>query len=282
MTPIWYIWIFQITLRWKAFILFFLPAKGTAMQWPYNCWVWMVGLGPVIGVLSWWRGPTCPFCICATCESGSCRYVDGMACWFQVSGMFCCLSRWLSCYSSSNAFLYFVLLIFPQNLAFLGVVCFFFGSGVDLPTSRAPFSFTLLCGASKGSWPDLSLFQRTCLGILNYFRSVERTLTINTSGLTLVAGSLVPTIEDNSCVNMAKGGLGTLQGLGAHHYVHGTAAEHKVSLRFCWEFFLPQLSCLPSHLLLSPWNLLTWWSNRWGFLRIQLFRKVQCPLGSRT
>ncbi|XP_070274059.1 uncharacterized protein [Myotis yumanensis] len=70
--------------------------------------------------------------------------------------------------------------------------------------------------------------QRICLGILNYFRSVERTLTINTSGLTLVAGSLVPTIEESSWVNTAKGGSGTLQGLGAHHYVHGTPAEHKV------------------------------------------------------
>ncbi|XP_036025159.1 LOW QUALITY PROTEIN: uncharacterized protein LOC118570606 [Onychomys torridus] len=70
--------------------------------------------------------------------------------------------------------------------------------------------------------------QRTCLGVLNYFRSVERTLTINTSGLTLVSGNLVPTVRDNSWINMAKGGLGTLQGLGAHHYVHGTPAEHKV------------------------------------------------------
>nr|XP_019590619.1 PREDICTED: transmembrane protein FLJ37396 isoform X2 [Rhinolophus sinicus] len=70
--------------------------------------------------------------------------------------------------------------------------------------------------------------QRICLGILNYFRSVERTLTINTSGLTLVAGSLVPTIDDSSWVNTAKGGLGTLQGLGAHHYIHGSPAEHKV------------------------------------------------------
>ncbi|KAL4675631.1 hypothetical protein H8959_009776 [Pygathrix nigripes] len=70
--------------------------------------------------------------------------------------------------------------------------------------------------------------QRICLGILNYFRSVERTLTINTSGLTLVSGKLVPTMEDSSWVNMAKGGLGTLQGLGAHHYVHETPAEHKV------------------------------------------------------
>ncbi|CAO2627886.1 hypothetical protein LEMLEM_LOCUS19721, partial [Lemmus lemmus] len=70
--------------------------------------------------------------------------------------------------------------------------------------------------------------QRICLGVLNYFRSVERTLTINTSGLTLVSGKLVPTMGDNSWVNMAKGGLGTSQGLGARHYVHGTPAEHKV------------------------------------------------------
>nr|XP_023396195.1 uncharacterized protein CCDC162P [Loxodonta africana] len=70
--------------------------------------------------------------------------------------------------------------------------------------------------------------QRTCLGILNYFRSVERTLTINTSGLTSISGNLVATMEDPSWVNTAKGGLGTLQGLGAEHYVHGTPAEHKV------------------------------------------------------
>ncbi|XP_070651600.1 uncharacterized protein [Bos indicus] len=75
--------------------------------------------------------------------------------------------------------------------------------------------------------------QRICLGILNYFRSVERTLTINTSGLTLVSGSLVPTSEDSSWVNKAKGGMGTSQGLGAHHYAHGTPAEHRVqSIQF--------------------------------------------------
>ncbi|XP_063110059.1 centrosomal protein CEP57L1 isoform X4 [Cavia porcellus] len=75
--------------------------------------------------------------------------------------------------------------------------------------------------------------QRICLGILNYFRSVERTLTISTSGLTLVSGTLVPTAEDSSWVNIAGGGLGTSQGLGAHRYVHGTPAEHKVhSIQF--------------------------------------------------
>ncbi|KAM5326228.1 LOW QUALITY PROTEIN: uncharacterized protein AAES06_013429 [Glossophaga mutica] len=87
--------------------------------------------------------------------------------------------------------------------------------------------------ASKGPGPEpvLSLFQRICLGILNDFRSVERTLTINTSGLTLVAGSLVLTVQESSWVNMAKGGLGTLPGLGAHHYVHGIA-ERKVHSTF--------------------------------------------------
>uniref|UniRef100_A0A8C0XQJ1 DUF4549 domain-containing protein n=1 Tax=Castor canadensis TaxID=51338 RepID=A0A8C0XQJ1_CASCN len=69
--------------------------------------------------------------------------------------------------------------------------------------------------------------QRICLGVLNYFRSVERTLTINTSGLTMVAGNLVPTMEDGTWVNMAKGGLGTFKGLGAHLYAHGTPSEHK-------------------------------------------------------
>ncbi|KFO28653.1 hypothetical protein H920_09944 [Fukomys damarensis] len=75
--------------------------------------------------------------------------------------------------------------------------------------------------------------QRTCLGILNYFRSVERTLTISTSGLTLVSGKLVPIAEDSSWLNIAKGGLGTLQSPGAQHFVHGTPAEHKVhSIQF--------------------------------------------------
>jgi hypothetical protein len=45
----------------------------------------------------------------------------------------------------------------------------------------------------------------------------------------MVAGNLVPTMEDGTWVNMAKGGLGTFKGLGAHLYAHGTPSEHKVS-----------------------------------------------------
>ncbi|XP_041509550.1 uncharacterized protein LOC121449304 [Microtus oregoni] len=123
------------------------------------------------------------------------------------------------------------------------------GSLKQKTETRSSYAMTLqLLGLSDGTEPErnpvlmrgayfsflclrhlhIRELQRVCLGVLNYFRSVERTLTINTSGLTSVSGKLVPTVGDNSWVNMAKGGLGTLQGLGDHHYVHGTSAEHKV------------------------------------------------------
>ncbi|XP_042300836.1 uncharacterized protein LOC121918885 isoform X2 [Sceloporus undulatus] len=70
--------------------------------------------------------------------------------------------------------------------------------------------------------------QRICLGVLNYFRSIERTLTISTSGLALNAGQLVSTAEDSCWVNAAKGGIGAFGGLASHSYVHYTPADYKV------------------------------------------------------
>ncbi|KAK2114171.1 hypothetical protein P7K49_008437 [Saguinus oedipus] len=68
-------------------------------------------------------------------------------------------------------------------------------------------------------------------------------LAINTLGLTLVSGNLVPTMEDSSWANMAKGGLGTSQGLGAHHYIHETPSEHKCEtlkeVAFCLSLIGP-------------------------------------------
>ncbi|XP_043398700.1 uncharacterized protein LOC102942958 isoform X1 [Chelonia mydas] len=78
--------------------------------------------------------------------------------------------------------------------------------------------------------------QRVCLGILNYFRSVERTLTISTSGLTLHAGNLVPSAEDTCWVNAVKGGIGVSGGLGSRHYVHYTPADFKVHSAQFMEF----------------------------------------------
>ncbi|KAM5282564.1 LOW QUALITY PROTEIN: uncharacterized protein RBU33_014186 [Hipposideros larvatus] len=99
---------------------------------------------------------------------------------------------------------------------------------IDPANLQGPIKFYSRVGQPKGRVFTLfSLFQRICLGILNYFRCVERTLTINTSAL-MVAGSLVPTIDNSSWVNMANRGMGTLQVLRAHHYVRDTPAEHSL------------------------------------------------------
>ncbi|XP_019393423.1 PREDICTED: transmembrane protein FLJ37396 isoform X1 [Crocodylus porosus] len=78
--------------------------------------------------------------------------------------------------------------------------------------------------------------KRVCLGVLNYFRSVERSLTISTSGLLVNAGNLVPSAEDTCWVNAVKGGIGMSGGLGSHHYVHYTPADFKVHSAKFMEF----------------------------------------------
>ncbi|XP_042188824.1 uncharacterized protein LOC121848532 [Callorhinchus milii] len=78
--------------------------------------------------------------------------------------------------------------------------------------------------------------QRVCLGILNYFRSIERTLTINTSGLTLNSGKLIHTAADTCWINAVKGGSATADGLGSHHYLHNTPADYKSHVAAFMEF----------------------------------------------
>ncbi|XP_009892173.1 PREDICTED: transmembrane protein FLJ37396 [Charadrius vociferus] len=78
--------------------------------------------------------------------------------------------------------------------------------------------------------------KRLCLGILNYFRSVERSLTISTSGLSFKAGHLIPSAEDTSWVSAAKGGTGAFGGLSSQPYVHYTPADYKVHSTQFMEF----------------------------------------------
>ncbi|KAM9316636.1 uncharacterized protein PAF06_007690 [Gastrophryne carolinensis] len=79
--------------------------------------------------------------------------------------------------------------------------------------------------------------QRICLGFLNYFRSIERTLTIDTSGLTNNSGDLECCArEDANWINAAQGGLGVPGGLGSHHYMHRTPADYKVHSGQFMEF----------------------------------------------
>ncbi|XP_066569838.1 coiled-coil domain containing 162 [Amia ocellicauda] len=78
--------------------------------------------------------------------------------------------------------------------------------------------------------------QRTCLGILNYMRSVERTLTIDTAGLSLHGGELGSLAEESCWMSAARGGTGTPGGLGSRHYLHNTPVDYKVHCSQFMEF----------------------------------------------
>ncbi|MGH0156902.1 UNVERIFIED_CONTAM: hypothetical protein FKN15_076171 [Acipenser sinensis] len=80
------------------------------------------------------------------------------------------------------------------------------------------------------------LSKRICLGFLNYFRSVERTLTFSIAGLSLDGMKLTKTAEDSCWVNAARGGCGTAGGLGSHQYLHNTPADYKVHSAEFMEF----------------------------------------------
>ncbi|XP_041348511.1 uncharacterized protein LOC121368057 isoform X2 [Gigantopelta aegis] len=72
--------------------------------------------------------------------------------------------------------------------------------------------------------------QRTCLSILNYFRSIERTLTINDVGLSHEGGVYTKKSAQNHRNHTETSGtVGGGGGLGSHTYLHNTPADFKVS-----------------------------------------------------
>ncbi|XP_071809867.1 uncharacterized protein [Asterias amurensis] len=78
--------------------------------------------------------------------------------------------------------------------------------------------------------------QRTCLSVLNYFRSVERSLTINDGGLSLEGKQQKRVSKQNHKQGLNDGGLGGGGGLGSHGYLHYTPAEFKISESDFMEF----------------------------------------------
>lgn len=70
--------------------------------------------------------------------------------------------------------------------------------------------------------------QRVSLGLLNYLRSVERTLTFDLAGLQLEEEELCSTAEETGWMNAARGGRGEAEGLGSLQYVHNTPVDYKV------------------------------------------------------
>lgn len=64
-----------------------------------------------------------------------------------------------------------------------------------------------------------------CLSVLNYFRSVERTLTINDEGLSLE--SKHAKVTQGHRKNIIDGSPGGGGGLGSHQYMHYTPMDYK-------------------------------------------------------
>ncbi|XP_056422256.1 uncharacterized protein LOC130362185 isoform X2 [Hyla sarda] len=79
--------------------------------------------------------------------------------------------------------------------------------------------------------------QRMSLGILNYFRSIERTLTIDNCCLSSTSGNLLRTGgEQASWINASQGGTGMTGGLGSHQYMYQTPADLQVDGAQIMEF----------------------------------------------
>ncbi|KAG7465708.1 hypothetical protein MATL_G00156270 [Megalops atlanticus] len=78
--------------------------------------------------------------------------------------------------------------------------------------------------------------QRSCLGMLNYLRSVERTLAFDVAGLHTDSGELGSSAEESAWMSAARGGSGTQGGLGSQLYLHNTPADYKVHLAEFMEF----------------------------------------------
>lgn len=66
-----------------------------------------------------------------------------------------------------------------------------------------------------------------CLSILNYFRSLERTLTINDEGLSLEGQQSRAAGQQGHRKNVMDGSTGGGGGIGSHHYMHFTPAHYK-------------------------------------------------------
>ncbi|XP_056624604.1 uncharacterized protein si:ch73-242m19.1 isoform X2 [Triplophysa dalaica] len=75
--------------------------------------------------------------------------------------------------------------------------------------------------------------KRVCLSMLNYLRSVERTLVMDTAGLKLLEGDLVRNTEETGWMTAAGGGDG---GPASHHHIYDTPVDHKVHCAEVMEF----------------------------------------------
>ncbi|XP_023694884.2 uncharacterized protein [Paramormyrops kingsleyae] len=70
--------------------------------------------------------------------------------------------------------------------------------------------------------------QRSCLGMLNYLRSVERTLAYDAVALREDPGKQSSNVEMSNLMSAPTGGSGLAGALGSHHYLYSTPADYTV------------------------------------------------------
>ncbi|KAK7142769.1 hypothetical protein R3I94_012197 [Phoxinus phoxinus] len=78
--------------------------------------------------------------------------------------------------------------------------------------------------------------KRTSLSLLNYLRSVERTLAMDAAGLELVGGDLVRSVEETGWMSAAKRHDGSTGALGSNHFIYNSPVDHKVHFAEFMEF----------------------------------------------
>ncbi|XP_041828419.1 uncharacterized protein LOC121631504 [Melanotaenia boesemani] len=72
--------------------------------------------------------------------------------------------------------------------------------------------------------------------MLNYLRSVERTLIYDLAGLQLEEQELCSTAEETGCMNAVRGGRGEAGGLSSLQYIHNTPVDYKIQWSEFKEF----------------------------------------------
>lgn len=71
--------------------------------------------------------------------------------------------------------------------------------------------------------------QRSCLGMLNYLRSVERTLAYDVVAHREEPGKQGSNVEMSKLMSASRGGSGLTGALGSHHDLYSTPADYTVS-----------------------------------------------------
>ncbi|XP_042565686.1 uncharacterized protein si:ch73-242m19.1 isoform X2 [Clupea harengus] len=110
----------------------------------------------------------------------------------------------------------------------LGLEEFFGDGGVDSAESRGAYLSLVYLRYLR-----MRELQNACLNMLNYMRSVERTLTFDTAGVVMEGGELKNRKEEWGWMSAVRRDAGAKGGIGSHHQIYSTPTDYQVH---CSEF----------------------------------------------